>query len=381
MIPVLDHFRALSSVPTAPFREEWILAQLDIILSGIPGLEMQVDDFGNRIVRLRRGESREVQTVFVAHVDHPGFVFDGPGAVRLETSQPHRPRYLARFEGRVEDRFFAGSPVRIFRSADDVGIPGKVLNLSAPNPVSDERFVEIETEQDADGALLAMWDVVPTQLGSDGVIQGRACDDLGGCAAIIAALEELANGDNDHLDMACIFSRAEEAGFCGVLCMLHESELPSLLDPEGIFVSVEISSERPGVELGGGAIVRVGDRSSTFEGKFADALWAVVRERDLHARRALMDGGTCEATAFGARGYRTGGICAPVRHYHNMNKTTGTIQAEQVHLADLQALSSLISGVARHIPKYGLTQPKPLCDLDAFLIRGLAGLSRPKLTL
>jgi putative aminopeptidase FrvX len=135
------------------------------------------------------------------------------------------------------------------------------------------------------------------------------------------------------------------------------------------------------VELGGGAIVRVGDRSSTFEGKFADALWAVVRERDLHARRALMDGGTCEATAFGARGYRTGGICAPVRHYHNMNKTTGTIQAEQVHLADLQALSSLISGVARHIPKYGLTQPKPLCDLDAFLIRGLAGLSRPKLTL
>jgi endoglucanase len=376
VIPLLSHFRRLSETPTAPFREEWILEVLDEMLAQIPDLERQVDEFGNRIVRLRRGQGSDPQTVFVAHVDHPGFIFDEHGATVLAGSPPGKFRYLAQFEGRVDDRFFPQSAVRLYRHTTDEGVAGRILKLSAPNPVSDERFVEIETDIPADGAMLAMWDVPSWRLDTDGIISGRACDDLGGVAAIISALEELSAGDTENLDVACIFSRAEEAGFCGVLCMLNEDQLPSLIEPDAIFVSVEISSERPGVELGGGAIIRVGDRSSTFDGLFADALWAVVRERNLHAKRALMDGGTCEATAFGARGYRTGGVCAPVRHYHNMDKSSGRIVPEQVHLSDVQALGSLIVGIARHIPEFGLSRPKPLCDLDAFLVRGLAGLPR-----
>lgn len=171
--------------------------------------------------------------------------------------------------------------------------------------------------------------------------------------------------------MAAIFSRAEEAGFCGVLCMVGENELPQLLDPKSVFVSVEISSERPGIQLGGGAVIRVGDRASTFDGTYVDAAWAVARLEKLSARRALMDGGTCEATAFFRAGLRSGGLCAPVRHYHNMDMEQRVIAPEMVHASDLEALCSLIVSSARHGAVAPAEAPDPAnLQFDSFLNKG-----------
>lgn len=137
---------------------------------------------------------------------------------------------------------------------------------------------------------------------------------------MIEMLGRLAQGDPDQpLDTVVIFSRGEEAGFCGVLCLVNEPELPGLIDPEAIFVSVEISSEVPGVALGNGAIIRTGDRSSTFDGMIADLLWSQAHKRGIDARRALMSMGTCEATVFARAGYGAGGVCIPLRNYHNQD--------------------------------------------------------------
>ena len=88
--------QALTEVPTAPFREQWVMARLDELLDRIPGLERVTDRFGNRIVRLRRGPVSSPPAVFVAHLDHPGFLFPAP----LPAGQADLV-YTGLFEGRV----------------------------------------------------------------------------------------------------------------------------------------------------------------------------------------------------------------------------------------------------------------------------------------
>jgi len=357
------HIENLIRVPTAPFREQWMCARLDATLARIPGLQVEVDRFGNRIVRMRRGAPSPVTPVFVAHLDHPGFIFPKP-----QGAQPVAPRrYEARFEGRLDSAFFEGAAVRLFRSADDPGVAGRILSATAVLPETDNRLVVIETVDDADGAVLGMWDINPFELDGDEV-RTRACDDLISCGVLIEVLERL-SGEAD-VDLGVIFSRAEEAGFCGVICLVGSEPWPALLPRESVFVSVETSSERPGVQMGEGAVIRVGDRSSTFDGYFTDSLWTVAREHDIRARRALMDGGTCEATAFARAGLRAGAVCVPVRNYHNQDRSAGRIGPEIVSASDVEALTDLICTLARRLPHGFKPQLPAYLNFDMFERKG-----------
>jgi endoglucanase len=360
---LLNRIESLLCTPTASFREDWMCRQVERLVSGIPGARLEVDKFGNRLVRLRRGNPVGDPVVFVAHLDHPGFLFPREGGAA--PVGPHR--YEATFEGRVEDSFFPGAPVRLYRGADDPGVAGRIAEPQIVDPATDTRRVVIETEAPADGARLAMWDVPAFALDGDH-LRGRACDDLAGCGVLLETLHRL-SGESD-VDVSVIFSLAEEAGFCGVLCLLNEEPLPAILPQNGVFVSVEISSERPGVAVGDGAVIRVGDRSSTFDGVFTDTLWTIARKGDLRARRALMDGGTCEATAFARAGLRCGGICAPVRGYHNMDRATGAIGPEIVSVSDLEALVELAVGVTRACALGAGPEPPSYLNFDLFLRKG-----------
>ncbi len=368
---LLERAAALMAAPTAPFREQWALAALDRQIAAIPGLEKQTDRFGNRIVRLRRGRSGETGevAVFVAHTDHPGFLFPLPEGARSEGGAR---RYRAVFEGRVRDPFFVNAPVRLFRSADDPGVAGRIVEFTPVLPESDNRQVLIETEEDASGAALAMWDL-PVFSVQEGVIHGRACDDLLGCAVILEALARLAaDPAATPLDVAAVFTRAEEAGFCGALCLMAEERTPAPLPREPLFVSVEISGETAVAPLGEGAVIRAGDRSTTFDGRVTDILWAHARDQKLNARRALMDRGTCEATVFARVGYRAAGVCAPVRHYHNMNTEVERLAPEQVSHADAEALVELLRGLglalsSDHAAESGVLRKR---EFEAFLRKG-----------
>jgi putative aminopeptidase FrvX len=238
---------------------------------------------------------------------------------------------------------------------------------------TDNRGIILETSESADGAVLAMWDVPTFQVRED-LLHARVCDDLAGVAAILAALDRLAHRD-DPVDVAAIFSRAEEAGFCGVLCLLAEEQLHPLLSEDGIYISVENSSERPGVTCGDGAIIRLGDRATTFDGPTADLLWRVGREAGIKTKRMLMDGGTCEATVFARKGLRASGLCIPLRHYHNMDRSTGRIAPEVISISDAEAVTSLIEGFTIHHNNPSRLGPE--MDFDLFLRKGLEHLTRP----
>ncbi|MBX3729344.1 MAG: hypothetical protein KF858_09185 [Candidatus Sumerlaeia bacterium] len=362
---LLDTCRRLIAVPTAPFREEWVCRALDETLAGIPGLDVAADRFGNRIARLRRGRPTGTTATFVAHLDHPGFVFPEGGARRCERTG----HYLASFEGRVQTRFFTDAPVRLFRAPDDPGIPGRIVGTPPETPESENRTVAIDAPPQAEGAVLAMWDV-PVCEAHNGHLAARLCDDLVGCATIIEALRRLALSTGD-VDVAAIFSRAEEAGFCGVLALLADRQLHPLLPENTVFVSVETSSEVGEIALGSGAIIRVGDRSSTFDAAVADLLWALAAAEGIQVRRALMDRGTCEATPFARHGHRAGALCIPLRNYHNMDFGTGRIGPEMIDLTDAAELSRLIESLALAIGTEDPPPPPVRIDYGQFLSRAL----------
>jgi putative aminopeptidase FrvX len=123
--------------------------------------------------------------------------------------------------------------------------------------------------------------------------------------------------------------------------------------------------------MGEGAVIRTGDRSTTFDGPVCDMLYSLAYSRKIKARRALMDGGTCEATAFAREGFRSGGVCAPVRHYHNMQQAEGRLVPEMVAASDLEALVQLIEGLSNAFISTELPTESPvLNDYDLFLRKG-----------
>jgi endoglucanase len=69
--------------------------------------------------------------------------------------------------------------------------------------------------------------------------------------------------------------------------------------------------------MGDGVIVRVGDRTSIFDPAATGTLLQVARDAGIPVQRALMSGGTCEATAYQLYGYQTAGLCVALGNYHN----------------------------------------------------------------
>lgn len=366
MSPVAELFFRLASVPTVPMGEHRVLQVLDGILAGIPGIEVESDRFGNRIARLRRQSDEASPVTFVAHVDHPGFLFREDDCIGKNL-------VTGRFEGRVQDPFFPGSNILVYPDGSGEPIRGTIVEASGNRPETDDRAVTVELERPLPGPGIGVWEVPPPTL-EDGVISACACDDLAGCAAMITAMQRLAESSGP-VDMTVVFTRAEEAGFCGLLALLAEEELPSLMGLDGVFVSVEISSETSTVVLGDGAIIRIGDHASTFDPRVVNRCLDAARDHSIRARRALMDRGTCEATPMIRAGLVAGGLCIPVRHYHNMNMETGRIAAEQISLGDLESLVDLISAVTlHHNEDIKSVAHGKILDFEFFLEKGRQGL-------
>jgi endoglucanase len=99
--------------------------------------------------------------------------------------------------------------------------------------------------------------------------------------------------------------------------------------------------------VGKGPVVRLGDRSGPFDPRAVALVTGAARqlgEQGLAYQSALMAGGTCEATAFGAFGYRAGGIALPLVAYHNQGPRG--VAPEEVDVRDLEGAVSLIAAVA-----------------------------------
>lgn len=280
----------LLRLPTAPFHEEAVSAEIHLQLAQLPHVFVERDPYGNLIAEYKRGDA-EPLFAFAAHMDHPAYVGD-------------------RFLGGVPEAYLKKQP-----------------------PVRDH------------GAFRT-WDL-PEPAVTEGLIHAPACDDLIGCAAIVAMFQEL---ERKEAPTAClgVFTRGEEVGFAGAIQLARSDRI----SPDVTIVSLETSSQKSGlVKMGEGVIVRVGDRSSIFDSNATAFLWQTALAAEIPAQRALMSGGTCEATAYQLYDYCAAGLCVALGNYHNCGPEE-TIASEYVSLEDCVSLTRLCVAAAgtRQLP-------------------------------
>jgi endoglucanase len=278
---LLALIRSVLAQPTAPFNEEAVRAEILMQLAQCPHVHTTQDEFGNVIAQYQRGTATP-RYAFAAHMDHPGFVG-------------------GEFLGGVPEEYRAKKP------------PTR------------------------DFGAFAMWDLPAFEV-KDGRIHSRACDDLVGCAAILALFHEL-EAIGAEASVLGLFTRAEEVGFVGAIKLAQTGRM----DRAVTVVSLECSSERsPGAgKMGEGVIIRVGDKTSIFDDAATRALTSLAAENKLPHQRCLMSGGTCEATAYQLYGYRCAAMCVALGNYHNCGPET-TIAPEFVSIVDVEGLVRLL---------------------------------------
>jgi putative aminopeptidase FrvX len=293
------------------------------------GLPSAQDRWGNLHVRYR-GRTAGPTWVCLAHTDHPGFV------VTRASSRAVRARWF----GRVEPRYFPGARVRVFPES---GRPVRWRITSVRvGPRGRVSRIGLAVESPVPVGAIGTWDI-PALRRRGERLAVRAADDLVGCVLFAAVLESLVRAGR-AASLQVVYTRAEEAGLLGATALARSGTLPGD-DP---VLVLETSRELPCGRLGAGPVIRVGDRMSVFDPGLARLLQETAadlqrRRGGFPVQRGLMDGGTCEATPFGAYGYRAAGIAIPLGNYHNMGPTR--IAPEVVDLRDLHAAARLIEAL------------------------------------
>ena len=345
----------LLALPTAPLFEDRPAAWVEAFAAGRSGLAAERDGAGNVVVRYTgEGAGATAPLVLVAHLDHPGFAVEATEGGLVE---------LAFRGGLAAAHALPGSPIDFFaRSGTDPVGRGELVEATAERERlrgARARLVDGEVA----GGGYAMWGLSGFEV-LDGHIRGRVCDDLLGAAMVLAALEELARRRPPEVAVWGLFTRAEEIGFLGALEAIRLGTVPR----GAPVLSIECSSARAGASMGAGVVVRVGDRASVFDPALTQALGDAARrmaEADgaFRWQRKLMDAGTCEASAFGACGYRASGLALPLGNYHNALDAGTGIGAEHVAVGDyLGGVALLVELASAPVAATGEGPPRWLAE-------------------
>ncbi|MFM9995734.1 MAG: hypothetical protein ACKVU4_08035 [Phycisphaerales bacterium] len=378
----------LTSIPTASGREGRVVAWIMRWVGERAELAITTDPGGNLLVARRGGGGANTATgvpglrpvLFTAHLDHPAFVVErviGPGTLQLS------------FRGGVMDAYFADARI-VVHAADGATRAGAIAGpTQAPAAPFKSWLAELDggTEGVRPGDI-ATWDL-PAAVVRDGLLHAPACDDLAGVAAALAALDVLLEleraGGPSHpssgghpaagarADVQLLFTRAEEIGFAGAIAACRHGTIPR----GARVIALENSRAFDESPIGGGPIVRVGDRLSIFSPGLTASIAAVAeriaagapRAGDASAaaprpwawQRKLMPGGACEASVFCAYGHDATCLCLPLGNYHNMGSLAavqaGThtapprIEPEVISMADFDGLVDLLVQCGRSLPE------------------------------
>ena len=409
------HHRILHDVvnlPTAPFVERHVIHYIREFVARRPALDLRADRFGNLLVtyaptaarRGKRGRTprtgakqrgAERPLLFAAHMDHPGF---------CATQMRDARHVVADWRGWVMACYFDKANIRFFSNGR--WVPGRIVEVisegtSAAGKRSDRpktggrkssggrtptgarhaahanppKGVVVRVAEPIEPGCPGMWDLPDAHI-RDNRLYSRVCDDLTGLAGILCMLDAICRRPIPTTTYA-FFTRAEEVGFAGALAAVADKTVPR----EAVVVAVENSKAITGVALGAGPVLRVGDRASVFT-PAATAYCQVAaehlaaRDKSFVYQRKLMDGGTCESTAYCHYGYDATGICLPLGNYHNMDAERGRIGPEYVDIRDFDNLVKWFVALAARPAKEPFSGVQPGLDKR---LGGLLKEHRPRL--
>ena len=369
-MPLPTVLEELLSLPTAAFAEHVVLEYIEHAIKALPNTTSRHDEHGNLFVHYRNRTGGAPPICLTAHTDHPGFV-----ALKMLDERT----LLAAFRGWVEPQYFHDERVRFW--SDGRWIKGRVHKIVKSAPIvgiigrtGRPEEVEIRVKEPVAPNSPGMWNL-PDPKERDGRVYARGCDDIAGCAALLAMFQRLAE-KNAAADVYGLFTRAEEVGFVGAIGAARSGTIPR----DTPVIAIETSKEIPGVKMGDGPVLRVGDRTSVFTPSVTAFVDRVAKElvsrtappaekpaksgkkaqkaakakrpskkalaAQFRYQRKLMDGGTCESTAYMVYGYPTTGICVALGNYHNMNAKRGRIASEYISLSDWERMVDWFEALA-----------------------------------
>lgn len=331
------------SLPTAPFAEQHVVEYVERFVRARRKLKLSRDEFGNLLIELRSAKARGPRWVFGAHMDHPGFV-----ARRMIDARTLE----ADFRGWVQIDYVRGTRVRFFDNGREVTGVVTEATSSLHDRLTVPDRVKVRVNGPVSTGVAGMFDQ------GEGRIRGkkfycRGIDDLGGASAALAMMDAL-HRDPPAAAVAVLLTRAEEEGFIGAIAATLK---PRLLKKSDRIIAIECSAMQPYAKQGDGVIIRVGDRTSTFNSQLtyfltqqAEAL--AKSDKRFKFQRALMPGGTCEATVYDVYGYTASSICVPLGNYHNMDRQKKRIAPEFIDVSDWQNMVKLFVQIARHAGEF-----------------------------
>jgi endoglucanase len=291
-----------------------------------------------------RAERRRRPLYVTAHLDHPAFV------VRRRISETDLD---LEFRGGVKAEYFTNAGLDV---VDGDGRTHSAVLTSfdgnaKPFPRARARLRLSSTRvQPGDIARWAL-DGSPLPRVNDGLLYAPACDDLAGVAAALAAFDAILRLPGcGHVRL--LFTRAEEVGFVGAIACCRARSIPT----SSAVICLEVSRSLNDSPIGGGPVLRVGDRSGVFSARLTNQIGTIAaryaeRRSGFVWQRKLMIGGTCEATAFTSFGYDATCLCLPLGNYHNMpdDGRRHKLAPEVISLADFHGLVDLLVVIAREL--------------------------------
>lgn len=324
---------------------------------GVPGARLTRDTSGNLHIELEGAPRGGRPIYFTAHLDHPAFVVErviGPGSLLLS------------FRGGVLAPYFEEGRVRV-HDARGGSHAGTLKGKQGPvHGVLDAYLLELEGGTDGVSVGdVGVWDL-PAPECVDGIVHATACDDLAAAAAAMGAFEVLAS--QPRQDVRLLFTLAEEIGFVGAIGSCLPGR-PATMAMDARVIALENSRSFADSPIGGGPVVRVGDRISVFSPGITALMAGCCervaqrekeRGREWKWQRKLMAGGACEASVFCHAGYEATCLCLPLGNYHNMAELErvqgGThagrarIEREYIARSDFEGLVDLLVEVGLDLP-------------------------------
>ena len=339
----------LTSLPTAAGHEGAVTRFIGAWVAARRRLALASDRYGNLLVTradFKRACRRTPPLFITAHLDHPAFVVLSAAGreVRLE------------FRGGVQDAYFKGAAIEIFSPDLSRSYPARVTSLDAEAKPFKTVTARLDKPAQLTAGCLGRWKF-PAASVKKGIAYTQACDDLAAVAAALAAYDDLSK-DKKLAHAALLFTRAEEVGFVGAIGAARGGTIPA----NARLVCLECSRSFPhDSPIGGGPIVRVGDRMSVFTPELTNTVSnaAAAYQKANPAfkfQRKLMPGGVCEASAFSFYGFSSTCLCLPLGNYHNMADLDGVAKGkkarvgqEHVAVADFHGLVELLGVIARQL--------------------------------
>ena len=248
----LKRLLELTSIPTAAGCEERVIRWIEAWLSERPELELARDPAGNLIIGAAGTlDTAPADAIYItAHLDHPAFV--------LEERRPDG-LWVASFRGGVKDPYFVDARVR-FIAADDRVFTGRVAESTDSKPL---RTAIIAFDEPGVGVIpgdIGVWDLPEASIDAEAnLVHTQACDDLAAACAALEALDQLRTSDALPR-VRLLFTLAEEVGFVGATAACQHETIPATAR----VIALENSRSFAESPIGGGPIVRIGDRLSTF---------------------------------------------------------------------------------------------------------------------